>query len=165
MPFDYEANVLAVVNAMTVANTTTSNPDLSSGLTTRVRNIYRNDPGIVNLRGDIYPAIFVRINRKTEEFAGLGATGPTQARKKAVAEYDVIGFYRKDGYHGTQAQVLLELERLAENIEGIFQTELTLSGTALWCQAKSTEFFGPFANDEMLIKAVVVSLEAQYHFR
>lgn len=165
MPFDYEANVGAVYNALVAYNTTTASVDLSSGLTTRVKNIYKNDPAVVGLRGDIYPAVFVRINRKSEDFAGIGSTGPSGARKQATAEYDVIGFYRKDGAYGTQAQVLVELERLAENIEGVFQAEGTLSGTALWCQAKETSFYGPFANGEVWIKAVVVNLEARYHFR
>ena len=40
-------------------------------LATRVKNVYKNDPAIVGMRGDIYPAIFVRINSKDEEFAGL----------------------------------------------------------------------------------------------
>ena len=165
MPFDYEANTLAVANTLTNANTTTATVDLSSGLTTRVRNIYRSDPAIVGLRGDIYPAVFVRVNRKEEEFAGLGATGPAGARKQATVSYDVIGFYRKDGGRQSQADVLVELERFAENIEGVFQQETTLSGTAMWCQVKQTDFYGPFQNDESWIKAIVCSLDARYHFR
>lgn len=165
MPFDYEANVGAIYNALVAYNTNTAVVDLSSGLTTRVKNIYRNDPAIVGLRGDIYPAVFVRVNKKSEDFAGLGFTGPAGARKTAVVEYDVIGFYRKDGAYGTQAQVLLELERLAENIEGVFQQESSLSGTALWCQCKETNFFGPFQDGEAWIKSVVCNLEAHYQFR
>ena len=165
MPFDYEANVGAVYNVLTNANTTTATVDLSSGLTTRVKNVYRNDPGIVGLRGDIYPAVFVRVNKKTEDFAGMGPTGPAGARKQATVEYDVIGFYRKDGAYGTQQQVLIELERLAGNIEGVFQAEYTLSGTAMFCQAMETNFYGPFSRDEVWIKAVVVTLEAHYFFR
>lgn len=165
MPFDYENNILAVVNALNGYNTTTSNPDLSSGLTRRVQNVYRNDPSIVGMRGDIYPCVFVRINRKTEDFAGLGMTGPTRARKEAVANFDVISFYRKDGGHSQHTNVLLEIERLAENIEGVFQAEPTLSGTAMWCQPVTTEFYGPYQNQAMWIKACVINLEARYHFR
>ena len=77
----------------------------------------------------------------------------------------MIGFYRKDGACGTQEQVLTELERFAGNIEGVFQAELTLSGTALWCQVKDTAFYGPFQNNEVWVKAIVCNLEARYHFR
>lgn len=165
MPFDYAGNVTAIYNALVQYNTTTSVVDLSANLTTRVQNVYKNDPGIVGLRGDIYPAVFVRVNKKKENFAGLGATGPAGARKEAVVDYDIIGFYRKDGAYGTQQQVLVELENLAKNIEGVFQQETSLSGTAMWCQATDTEFFGPFAQGEVWIKAVVCKLEAHYHFR
>lgn len=167
MPFDYATNVGAIYQALLDYNTTTASPNLSANLTRPVNsnNIYKNDPAIVGLRGDIYPAIFVRVNHKSEDFAGLGMTGPAGARKQAIVSYDVIGFYRKDGAHTPQSTVLVELERLAQNIEGVFQAEPTLSGTAMWCQAKETEFYGPFANDEMWIKAVVVNLEARYHFR
>lgn len=168
MPFDYEANISAITNAFTGTssyNTTTANPDLSSGLTTRVRNVYRTDPSIVDMRAHIYPAIFVRVNGKKEEFAGLGATGPTQARKLAVVHYDVIGFYMKDGASSSQQNVMLELERLAENMEGVLQAEYTLSGTAMWCQPVSTDFYGPFQTGQMWIKAVVMDVEAHYHFR
>lgn len=165
MPFDYEANIGAVYQCLTDHNTTTATPDLSSGLTTRVQNIYKNDPAIVGMRGDIYPAIFVRVNRKSEDFAGLGGTGVSGTRKLATVDYDVIGFYRKDGAHGKQETVLTELERLAENMEGVFQQEYTLSGTAMWAQAIETQFYGPFSNGEVWIKAIVLSLQAKYHFR
>ncbi len=165
MPFDYPTNITAIYNALVGYNTTTAVVDLSANLTTRVKNIYLNDPAVVGLRGDIYPAVFVRVNSKKEDFAGMGPTGPAGARKTAEVKYDVIGFYRKDGAYGTQAAVLTELERLARNIEGVFQQETSLSGTALWCQVTDTNFYGPFQNNEMWIKAVVCDLDARYHFR
>lgn len=165
MAFSYENSLLAIKSVLDAHNTNTASPYLSSSMTSKVLNVYTNDPAIVGLRGDIYPAIFVRVNRKTEDFAGMGDTGPLGARKQCDVEYDVIGFYRKDGAYGSQAQVMLELERMAANIEGVFQSEITLSGTALWCQPKQTSFYGPFQNNEVWIKAVVVNLEAKYHFR
>lgn len=165
MPFDYAGNLTAVYNALRDYNTTTATPDLSANMTTRVKNLYLNDPTIVGLRADIYPAIFVRINTKDENFAGIGSTGPARARKEGVAHYDVIGYYRKDGAYTQNQTVMVELERLASNIEGVFQQETSLSATALWCQAVKTNFYGPFQNNEMWIKAVVVELEAHYHFR
>jgi hypothetical protein len=167
MPFDYEANLSAVYNCVAQANTTTAAVDLSSGMTTRVSdaNIYKSDPAIVGLRGDIYPAVFVRVNKKTEDFAGIGSTGPARARKQATVLYDIVCFYRKDGAHSKQETVMTELHRFAENVEGVFQQECTLSGTAMWCQVRETNFYGPFSNEQVWIKAVVCNLEAKYHFR
>lgn len=163
--FDYKGNTRAIFNVLNTANTTTAAVDLSSGLTTRVKNIYRNDPEIVDMRGDIYPAIFIRINRKEEDFEGLGMTGANGALKKAVATYDVIGFYRKDGANSAHSSVLLELEVLAQNIEAVLENELTLSGTALWSQPVGTEFLGPYGGENMWIKGIKIELSARYHFR
>lgn len=165
MAFEYATNLTAIKNALDQYNTTTASPDLSANLTTRVRNVYLNDPTVVGMRGDIYPAIFVRVNKKKEDFASLGQTGPTRAMKEAVVNYDIIGFYRKDGAWTQNLTAMVELERMARNIEGVFEAEPTLSATAMWCQPVDTEFYGPFQTREMWIKAVVVSLEAHYLFR
>ena len=61
MPFDYESATTAVVNALNGYNTTTSTPDLSAGMTRRVRAVYRTDPEIFNPRGDVFPVVLVRI--------------------------------------------------------------------------------------------------------
>lgn len=165
MPFDYEANTTAVKNALTSHNTTTASPDLSSGLTRRVQNIYIDDPEIVSIRQLTYPCVFVRLSNKDEDYASLGATGPTGNKKTATVVYDLIGLYHKDGAHTAHSGVLTEIYRLAENMEGVFQAETTLSTTALWCNPKKTEFIGPFSSDGIWVKAVLVELEARYLFR
>lgn len=166
MPFDYESNTSAVVNALNGYNTTTSTPDLSSGLTTRVQSVFRTDPELANLRGDIYPAVFVRLSNKTEDFEGLGATGGAgRARKLATVTYDIIGLYRKDGAHTAHSTLTIEVQRLAENMEAVFRREFTLSGSALYCQPASTDFLGPFGGDNIWIKGVLVQLEARYAFQ
>lgn len=163
--FDYRTNITAIKTVLDAANTTTASPDLSGSLTTRVKNVYLNDPEIVDMRGDIYPAIFIRVNKKDENFEGLGATGPNGALKRADVSYDVIGFYRKDGVNSTHASALSELDKLAQNMEAVFERDFTLSGTALYCQPVTTEFLGPFGGDNMWIKGVRVELSARYLFR
>jgi len=165
MPFDYEANVAAVVQALTDHNTTTASPDLSSGMTTRVQNIYSADPETVSKRADSFPAIFVRISTKDEEYASLGQTGPTGNKKMATVTYDVFAFYKKDGTYTQNQTLLTEVYRLAENIEGVFQAEMKLSNTALWCNPLRSEFFGPEIIQGVVVKGLLVELEAKYLFR
>lgn len=165
MPFDYEANLTAVTNALSQYNTTTSSPDLSSGLTTRVKNVFARDPRITPPRNLDLPAVFVMISNKEEDFAGLGATGPTGNRKSAQVTYDIFGVYIKDGATDSHSTLLTETYRFAENIEGVFQAELDLSNTALWCNPQSTNFAPALQNEGSLIKAFLVQLVAQYHFR
>lgn len=165
MPFDYEANITAVYNVLANSNTTTATVDLSSGLTSRVKNIYKNDPATTSIREDSYPCIFVRISSKNEEFASLGGTGPGGNKKRATCVFDVIGLYHKDGAITAHSTVLNEVYKLAENIEGVFQQEYTLSQTALWCNPRRTEFFGPFQSEGVMVKGVLIELEGDYLFR
>ena len=167
MPFDYEANVNAVRNALNTQNTTTANPDLSSGLTTRVQTVAVDDPNVIGIRWDMLPAVYVRVADAEEEFAGLGSTGPltTNVTKFKTVTYELFGLYGKDGASSTHGSVLTEIYRLAENIEGVFQREFTLSGTALYSQAESSAFGSGIGSDGTRVKGVLVTLRAQYNFR
>ena len=165
MPFDYEANVAAVRQVLLDHNTTTASPDLSSGLTTRVRDVVIDDPESTSIQWDQLPIIFVRIQGSEEEYASLGPTGPAANRKSKTAVYELIGMYLRDGAYTTARVQETEVYRLAENLEGVFQAESQLSTTALWCNPASTNF-GVFGfGDGSRIKGFVTNLRARYHFR
>lgn len=169
MPFEYSTNLTSVYNVLKAHNTTTASPDLSASLTTRIldENILMTDPEIVMQRGDRLPAIFLRISNKDEEFQGIGKTGNTsdRVRKKGILTYDIIGFYGKEGGHDSHANVMTEIYAMARNIEGVFHKEFDLSGTALWCNPMSTDFFGPFQISGSWVKTVFIKVQASYLFR
>lgn len=167
MPFDYEANVAAVRSAMLTRNTTTANPDLSSGLTTRVRNIFISNPDVNLIRWNDLPAIYVRVQVGNEEPSGLGATGPqsTNAPKFKEVAYELIGLYARDGARTEQDDHETQIYRLAENLEGVFQREFTLSGTALWCHPERTDFGAFQAGEGLRVRGIVTTLRAKYFFR
>lgn len=167
MPFDYHANVTAVRNALLTQNTTTANPDLSSQLTTRVRNIHVMNPDVAMIRWNELPSIYVRVQSGNEEAAGLGPTGPLTSNVQKFKEvvYELIGIYQRDGARTELDDHEVEIYRLAENMEGVFQREYTLSGTALWCHPERTDF-GAFQSGEGLrARGIIVSLRAKYMFR
>lgn len=165
MPFDYESNVTAMQTVLRNANTTTASPDLSSGLTTRIRNITINDPEVIAVQWDDLPAIYLRIQNSDETFATLGNTGPTANTKFKEATYEVIGMYIRDGAHTAHSTMLLEVYRLAENLEGVFQANLTLSGTALWCNPIDTNFGAFQLGEGVRVKGFVTTVKAKYLFR
>ena len=167
MAFDYEANVTAVKNALAGYNTTTSSPDLSSGMTIRVKTVSIDDPAVVGVKWDDLPAVFVQISGGADEFAGCGPTGPatSNATKFKEVTYDIFGLWGRDGAHSTHKDSLTELYRLAENIEGVLQKEMTLSGTAMYCQPESTSFGSGVNPDGTRVKGVLVALKAKYIFR
>ena len=165
MPFDYETNVAAIQNVLLAHNTTTASPDLSSGLTTRVRNVLVDDPEITAIQWDDLPAIYVRVISADEEAASLGPTGPTGVRKTKNATYELVGMYIRDGASGLGRTHLTEVYRLAENLEGVFQAESNLSSTALWCHPASTNFGAFGLGEGSRVKGFVTTLRARYHFR
>lgn len=168
MPFDYEANITAVVNALKGYNTSTADVDLSSGLTTRIKqeNISQDDPEIMGIRSDRLPAVYVRLSTADEEASSLGNTGPAKSKKFKTANFEIIGVYRREGIGATHSDLMTECYRLAENIEGVFQAEHNLSGTALWCNPVRTSFTPPVQLDTgAWIKGLMVELEAKYIFR
>jgi hypothetical protein len=165
MPFDYEANLAAIQNCLNNHNTTTASPDLSAGLTTRVKNVVIDDPDVAAIQWDDLPAIFIRMQNATEEAAGLGPTGPSGVRKTKEASIELIGMYMRDGAHTTSRAHHTEVYRLAENLEGVFQAEFTLSGTAMWCHPAATNFGAFQLGEGTRVKGFVTNLRARYHFR
>jgi len=163
--FAYHDNITAVVNALRDYNTTTSTPDISDGISTRVKDVYSNNPRVFGIRFDLLPAIFVWAEGADEEYASLGTTGSTGNRKEKNARYNILGIYRKEGGIGTHADALEEVYKLAGNIESVFAQETTLSGTALWCNPAVTEFLEPGLLGGVWAKGVLIHLEARYHFR
>jgi len=168
MPFDYETNAVAVRTVLTNANTTTSNPDLSSGLTRRVVTISIRDPEVTSIRWDELPAVYIRIASGEEDFASLGQPGPaaTNVVKFKDVNYEIWGMWMRDGSHSQYDDAITEMYRMAENIEGVFQRNYNISGTALWCNPRSTSFgtFTPQA-DGARISLVLIDLKARHTFR
>lgn len=168
MPFEYVTNITAVRQVLLDHNTTTATPDLSADLVTRIgttTSIVIGDPETQMVRFDDYPAIYIRVADKEEEAAGLGETGPARARKTANVTYDIIGLLGKESGIASHASVTTDLYRMARNIEGVFQQESNLSTTALWCHPSRTEFAAPLDIQGSLVKAVLIEVEARYHFR
>lgn len=167
MAFDYETNITAVKNNLLAHNTTTANPDLSSQLISRVKNIYVSNPDVVMVRWQELPAIYIRAQTGEEAAAGLGDTGPLSSNVMKFKEvlYEIIGMYPRDGAHTGNAAHETEMYRMAENIEGVFQRQFQLSGTALWCHPERTDFGAFQLGEGLAVSGMVISLRAKYMFR
>jgi hypothetical protein len=166
--FGYKTQVDLVVDILQGANTSTSVCPLSEDLTTPInnKNIYNRNPETTVLGGRDLPAIFVRLPSSAEEFEGIGPTGPNKNLKRKTLNIDIIGLYPSQGQTNKEEDRLEEVYNLARNIERVIQTNYNLSGTALWCNPKSTNFTGPYGlEDGTLFKSVLVEVEAQYLFR
>lgn len=165
MAFDYATKVTALYNVLNNVNTTTAAVDLSSGLDERIKRIAIADPAVVNLRNYEFPAIFIKIDDKDEDFEGIGGTGSARELKSANVNFQVVGLYKKYGATTTNDALLSDVYKLADNIETAIRNEYTLSNTASWCQPIKTDFIGPFEGEGTLIKGVMITVKAKYYFR
>lgn len=167
--FEFKTNLTSIINVLKDHNTTTASPDLSGSLTSRIvsENILADDPEIVNVRADALPAIFVRINKKDENFSGIGNPGSAsnRVRKECDVLYDIIAMYRKEGGYTQNQNVMDELYTMTRNIESVLNSECQLSNTALWSQPISAEYFPPMQIDGSWVKTVLIQLKAHYLYR
>lgn len=168
MPFDYAANVAAVRQCLADYNTATANPYLSQSLTTQIVSVLVDDPEVAGVQWTNHlPGVFIRIQTGEEEAASLGDTGPLarHVQKFKTVAYEIIGLYPRDGASAANADHMTEIYQFAENLEGVFQREFTLSGTALWCHPERTDFGAFQTPGGVRVKAFVTTLRARYMFR
>jgi predicted transposase YbfD/YdcC len=165
MAFDYSSKLTALYNVLFNANTTTASVDLSSGLDSRVKIVSKADVATVNLRSYEFPAVFIKIENKSEDFEGIGGTGSARELKSADLSFQVVGLYKKYGATTTNEDLLSDVYKLADNIESVIREEYTLSNTVSWCQPESTDFIGPFEGDGTLVKGAMISVKAKCYFR
>lgn len=167
--FEYQTNLNSVINVLRDHNTTTASPDLSANLSVIVprttSSITINDPEVTSMARHEMSRIMVRIANSEDNFDGLGLTGPSGVRKKKKVTYEVFGFIRKNGATTQHTDLLQDAYDLARNIEGVFQAEMRLSNTALWCNPVRTDFSPAVGGDQFLLKGVLLQLEAVYHFQ
>lgn len=167
MAFDYNARLLNVITALQDYNTTTSSPDLSSGLNVRIdnANILAIDPELTTPRSDRMPAIYVTIENKDEEYQGIGNVGSAGAMKNATVNFNIVGIVGQYGAWEGQSTTLSDVYKMSKNIESVFREEFLLSNTALYCNPLSTVFSPAIAIGDGFSKAVLVRLQAKYLFR
>lgn len=166
MGLDYSAQLTALQTIINNHNTTTASPDLSANLTRRVVNVLADDPEVVSLRGDQYPTVFMWIEKNQPRYDEMAAVVGTQnATRRSTLMFNVLGLIRKDGAPSQHSTALTEVYKLAKNLEDVLQTEYNLSGAALWITPKDIDFIGPVGHGGVWVKAVKISLEAEYLYR
>lgn len=166
--FDYDAAMDAVLTALRSHNTTTASPDLSASMSSRFldENIRDGDPAISVVRQDRLPAIFVRISNAGEEFADIGATGPSGNLKFKTVVFDVFAIASREGATTERSNTVRAACKIAQNIEAVFQAEYLLSNTAIWCNPRATAVANvPLDPTGSWTKMVMIELEARYMFR
>ena len=167
MSFPYNTLTTAVLNVLKNHNTTTASPDLSAGLNVRVDsdNILLGDIRLIQPRADRLPLICVLVDSKSEEYSGIGATGPSGSKKRATANIQVGVIMGKYGGYEADSTVLADLYKLAANCETAFQAEFTLSNTCLYCNPSSSNFVDVSNYGDGFARPFMINLTTEHLFR
>lgn len=164
--FDYLGKLTNVYNAINDANTTTALADLSEGMRSRVKTIVMDDPNVRRAKDIDHPMIWVWMDDASQQFDEIGGGGLTSGvTKRKTVNYRILATVHKPGMLAEHSTGLEEIYKLADNIETVFRTEFSLSGTAMWCNPAETNFLGPVDLGGSYIKGVSIRLEAEYLWR
>jgi hypothetical protein len=165
MGFPYNRVTDAITSVLSTANTTTSATYLSTDLSSKVQLIQDDDYDTINIGVLKLPAVFVRTQTKDSEFASLGETGPLGHKRKGTVIFEVVGIMRKEGILSTRRSLARDVNNFARNIESVFENNITLSGTVLWCDPTKTQFSVPVADGSTIFKACMIQLNATTLYR
>ena len=167
MSFPYNTITTAVINALKNHNTTTASPDLSNGLNVRVNNdnIILGDIRLIQPRADRLPLICVLVDSKTEEYSGIGATGPAGHKKQGTAIIQISVIMGKYGGYEADSTVLTDLYKFAANCETVFQAEYNLSNTCLYCNPASSSFVDVNNYGDGFSRPFMINLTTEHLFR
>ena len=161
MAIDYVSKIKTVVDILDSHNTTTASPDLSASLTTRVVDVYNDDPNITGGRNTKFPSVWVTIQNATEEETQIGRFD--NRRKEKDITYEIMGVYKRDGWSETHENLMKDFYQLASNVEAVIKKESTFSGTALHVGIVNTDFKTEYA-EQTWMKVFRIQMEVKYFY-
>ena len=146
---DYR-NLLTTITDILSANTAT----LDNSITTSPRLITRGDPNNIPVQVTQYPAIFVQLSSKAEDFSQIG-----QRRKDVTVNFNIYGLVQLSTNSDSSDR---EIQNFARNIEQVLRTAngVTLSNTVLYTNPRSSTFDSAF-KDGIWLSAVTINLECR----
>ena len=113
-------------------NTTTAAYDLSTGLTTRVKNVFTVMPNSENMNASVLPAVTIWVESKTVDMMSICKDQST-AKRKATIDFNIAGVFWNSNFTTPDVDLASnDIEKLMENIEEVLRRNDKLSNTVLW---------------------------------
>lgn len=131
----------SVKNLLEKNNTTTSSTDVSSSLNNRAKTFkagVNNMSIIAPVAKTQYPAVFVELNNKPQQFGLIGNT----AKRDQQISFSVVCVTEYNSGAGEYESACQESIQLADNVEILFRNKIRLSQTSITLDANaiSTEY-------------------------
>lgn len=145
----YQTILTNIYNALNNVKATT----LSTSLTAAVRQVIKGDPNIIPVQITQYPAVFVHLLDKTENYGSMGTS-----LRNTMVNFEIYGFVNlSTGSDNSDA----EARQLADNIEGILRGDTTLANTVDYINPKSCTFDRAVTKDGVYVSACLINLEVK----
>jgi hypothetical protein len=133
----------SLFNIFTAANTTTADNDLSDGLNSRIKKIYKGVEGMhedLPVTADLYPVLFLEAATSEREIEELGKT----SRRQIKVNYTAVGITHYGMSSGDQGEGRqnsdMEALQLASNIEAFVDNNIRPTSTLLWLLVTDSDY-------------------------
>lgn len=135
MALDITSIMDSIKNLLEKNNTITSSYNISNGLNGKVKSFYSGIQGMSEntpVALSLYPAVFVELSRKVENYERLGSPN----RRDADIEMNIIPITNYGAGTSSQSKSRMNADyeciNLTQNIEELIRNKITLSNTVSW---------------------------------
>lgn len=133
-------------------NDTTATYDLSTGLSKRVKNVFKIKPNEKNINASYLPVITCWTDSKNVEIRGI-CKNQISSKRKGEIDFSIAGIIWNSNFSGiSEDPAYDDAEKLMENIEEVLRLNDTLNGTVLYQYPTTVTYHD-------------ISLSEQIHFR
>jgi hypothetical protein len=147
------------------ANTTTGSPiDLSSGLTTRVKQVMKVNPEKIKVDVNSYPCVTIFTNDKTIELKTIAKDQAT-GKRKCEMTFTVVGMVWNDltsDYREDSADE--DCEILMENVENVLRSYDTLGNVVAWQFPDKVTYHSVPYSEDAHFRVGVMDLKATIYY-
>jgi hypothetical protein len=150
-----------------VNNTSTGAPvsDLSSGLSNRVKDVFKIHPEKILIGGHQMPAVTTYLTSKSIESKTIAAN-QVAAKREANLTFSIVGLVTNQIVADTYTSDALDddIEALMENIEKIFRNYADLGGYTRWSMPNNVTYHSSSLDERNHLRVGILDLQCKVFY-
>ena len=143
-------------------NTTTSSIlDLSSSMSTRVKQVAKLNPEKIPFQPSVFPYVTIYTDRKSVDIADI-SSNQVAGRRKAELTFKLVGAVLNTNYQSNIFNDAADedIEKLMENVEGILRGYPDLNQSIKWQFPTDVQYFSTNIGEDAHMRVGVLDLQA-----
>lgn len=150
-----------IKSILDTANSASATYDLSTGLSTRVKKVFKINPLLLPIQNTLFPYVSIYTTGKDVEHATI-AKNQLSAKRKATINFELVGaVWISQVTDITVDPADEEIEKLMENIEEVIRRSDTLNSTVDWTTVDDITYHSvPIVSEQAHLRAGALSLSA-----